>query len=261
MRPFAFPVPTVNMFALWNQTNLSRVQQAIAMPTTPFLMPNLAKIDSSGKKLKELADDYPEAVFNTVYAANRFIGFTKAVLDDNTEESHRRMVETAESAYRAAGQPTLVQRMPVKYTARCVGVIADVGVLKIAPDAPPLHVRRVRDTLPALLSQGLTWPKQRNEFVELAIKLIQSQPPPRLKAAWKLDTPAEREAYRLRNRQLFVIARDLLETWADEVSMNPGKDAHPTAAKVNELRQSLHKWAEAERASDAANEQSRMPGK
>jgi len=256
LSPFAFPVPTVNMFVAWNQTNFEVIQQAISMSAR-----NKGNIDEIGKKLTNLAKDYPEATIHTALVANRITGGTIAVMEDNPEESRQRMLETADVAYRAAKQPTLIPRSPAKYKAQFIGAIADIAILKLMPDALPLHIHRVQDGLPILIAEGRkkSLSKQRDAGVEITIRFMFSDPPNRIKAAWKLNTPAGKEAYRLRNRQLFVIGRNLLESWAEEVLMGPEKENKAIQTKIKEMRVGLEKWAKEKGVMDILIEEAPMP--
>ncbi len=244
-RPVAFPVPTVNLFFVWYFELLQEYAETNrALAFDPSLLPAL---DAAGDRLADFVKDYPEALAHTTLAANRFVGATIAVVADKPDDARARFLKTADAAYRAAEQPTLVPKAPIRYGARFVGVCSDIGILKLTPNASPIHVRRVRDQLPQLLAEGRgEWADHRDDCVEMTIRLLTSSLTPKLKADWQADAPAGREAYRARNRQLYVVGRTLIDTWADEVADRTGRAKRRTADKVAELRALLEGWAEAE---------------
>jgi hypothetical protein len=248
IRPGGFFVSNLSMFLIFNQEVTDLMFQGNRPPNLNFA--KIAELDAEGNRLAELTKQYPEALIHCLYATNRFVGAAAAVKADQFEQSERRLLEAATAAYQAAEQPSIAPRTPVRYGARFVGVAADIGLLKMLPDAPAIHLRRVRDNLPILISEGRTWTEQRDDCVQMTIQLITATHSKALLAKWHLDQPDGAKAYRDRNRQLYVLGRSFLDSWADEVSTRSGKTREKTQAKLKELRTALQTWAEAERVTD-----------
>jgi hypothetical protein len=245
-RPLAFPVPTVNLLFVWYLEIFGAFQEAgqVVGKLDPAGLPGL---DATGKRLEALAADYPEAMAHALLATNRFFGGAIALEANNVPDCHARLKDAAARAYLAADQPTLAPRAPVRYSARFVGVLSDVTILKLIPDADPVHLRRVHDHLPRLLADGRgKWSEHLDACVELTIRMVTAPPTPAQQVEWKADAPAGRAAYRDRNRQLYRVSRSLLDAWTDELAARAGGAKKRAEAKAAELRSRLEAWADAE---------------
>ncbi|MBN9117582.1 MAG: serine/threonine protein kinase [Planctomycetes bacterium] len=259
-RPLGLPVPTVNL--LFRQETDAVYKESLRVVENLGDPALREKLDAINKRLAALVADDPEALGHALLAANLFAGGATAMKADNAADCRTWLKAAAEQAHRAASQPTLTPRAPVRYTARFTEVISDVMILKLIPDADPVHSQRVHDYLPRLIADGRgKWSDQLDRCAELTIRVVTDPLSPKLKAEWKTDTPAGRAAYRDRNRQLYRVSRYFLDTWAEEVMARPevkgderrfldlnlaDEAKKSTEAKTAALRSQLEAWAEAE---------------
>lgn len=243
LKPVAFPVPTVNFVPAWTADLIGKF--ATTGRTSASLDPKgLAKLDADARALAAFVADYPEALAHNMLAVNRFVGGSIAIVSDDVAGVRARMTEAAEVAYRAAEQPTLFARAPTRFGSRVVGVIADLTLLKLVPDAPPSHLQRVHDNLPRVFAETRgRWHDHRDQCVFMFVKLAAVESTPGLLAAWRADTPAGRAALWTRTGQLYRAARYLLDRQAEELTADPGPNPARRWAQLAGLRAELDAWA------------------
>lgn len=230
--PAALPVPTGRLLVEWMNDML---------PLAELLGRG---DDATHDRLRELMDGYPDALVRSLAAANRVFAALpvlrrRDVSPDELVRVRGLMAAAAAHAADAADAPHLFARSPQKHTARAFGLIADLCVLRWTPDPDPVHFDRVRRNLHRLVadSRGMGWDDHRDMGIFLIVQVTAVEQTPGLIADWKLDTPAGREAYRRRGRELYAAARSLLDAWAAD---GAAPDRYRMASDL------LENWARAE---------------
>jgi|GEM_PF-5757014 len=246
-KPVALPVPTVNRLLVWNLALFTKFDSlpALGGGLDPKLIP---KLDADGADLAAFVADYPEALAHNLYAVNRFVGGAIAVNSDDVAGVRQRMPVAAEAAYRAADQPTLVERAPARYASLFVGIASDLTLVKLVPDAPPLHLQRLQDSLPRLIADARgQWPDNLDQCAFMFVQLATVVRTPKLLEVWATDTAVGRNLLWTREGQLYRSARYLVERWGEEIAAAPGPRGALRAIQHARARQLLDDWAAKEK--------------
>jgi hypothetical protein len=226
--PLGLPVPAVGMLyqrlldVLAINLELGRLMQFGTVP---------AAVLARGEALCE---DYPEALMLTMVACGRLRLAVDPLNRGDIPVAHRELARSAALASRATQAPCVLPRSPVGYMARGLGVIADVGVLKLVRQPDPIHYRRLRDNLHLLVADGAAWPKLRRPLLAMLIQLTAAPLTADQFKDWQIDTAEGKAACRVRVRELAQQARMLLDDWAID---------EPGTAEIPRLRAQLEKWA------------------
>ena len=96
---------------------------------------------------------------------------------------------------------------------------------------------RLWDNLRRLITEGHRRQRDREQGLELLLKMIVAPPTREQAVNWKRDASEGSRAYRLRCRQLYSFSRTLVENWLDD---------EPVNAKARQWLDELRAWAERE---------------
>jgi tetratricopeptide (TPR) repeat protein len=223
VKPLAFAVPSVNLLFRW-QGELFETSRSLGKSD-----------DATYHKLVALGAGNPEALIHGMIATNRLMAANRELSANHPAEARRGLAEAADLAYRACEAPTLLVRSPTRYQMRAIGMVADVGVLKLTPDDEGERIRRLRANLHRLVVDGRAWPETRRQFIGAFINMAMSPLTPPLEAEWKLDSPAGAEGYRQRKVWLEHVSRNVLDDWRDD---------DPADQAVSRLQAELDKGSE-----------------
>ncbi|MFI5453929.1 MAG: protein kinase [Isosphaerales bacterium] len=205
IQPFAFPVPTVGLMF-----------QSVEALLDAYLMTGTTGHEASFRKLLALSEDYPEAMVLAMAAGNRLILVQGMINRAELAPARALLTEIARLSERAAETPTLVPRSPIRYQSRILCAIADVTLLKITPDPGRAPMARLWDNLRRLIVDGRQRERDRQQGLDMLLKMIVVPPTREQAADWRRDTPDGALAYRLRCRQLYSFGRALVENWLDD---------------------------------------------
>lgn len=226
IQPFAFPVPTVGLMF-----------QSIEAILDAYLMTGTTGHEASFRKLLAMSEDYPEAMVLAMAAANRLIVVQGLIDRAELVRARTLLTEIAGLSGRAADAPTLVPRSPIRYQARILCAIADITLLKITPEPGRAPMARLWDNLRRMIVDGRRRERDRQQGLDLLLKMILAPPTREQAVDWKRDTPDGALAYRLRCRQLYSFGRALVENWLED---------EPGNAAAKKWLEDLRAWAERE---------------
>jgi hypothetical protein len=172
-------------------------------------------------RLQALIDDYPNAELLALSAVSH-VWMAIGPLDRGELATARRhFAEGADLAARAVRTAGLLPHSNVPYLARTTAVAADVAILRLTPRPDPDHLRRVREFLHPVVSEGAKWKNLRQETIPLIVRLTAVPLTAAQSADWNLADPAGRAAYDRRRRDLAALARALLDDWSIDEPNNP----------------------------------------
>jgi hypothetical protein len=97
------------------------------------------------------------------------------------------------------------------YQIRISGAMADVSLLKLAPETAPLD--RFRDNLRTLAVAGRTWREFREVGLGLYVTMLTVDLTPTQRSLWRLDSLEGGRRYRERMRMLADLSRSVLQDW------------------------------------------------
>ncbi len=223
-KPLAFAVPTVGLAFAWFNKLLAAFKH------------DAGKGDNATFELfMGMSQDSPEAFILALAAANRLVAACALVNANQLAEYRAALAQLSDLAYRAADSPTMLVRSPIRYQTRLIGMIADLGLLKLDPEPKKseVRIRRVRDNLHRMVADGRRWPVARRECMTLFTMMLTSSLTPELAADWKLDRPEGVAAFQKRNRDLTRLGRTLLEDWVDD---------EPKSRAARKLLTDLNAW-------------------
>jgi serine/threonine protein kinase len=209
LQPIAFPVPTMGV--LFHSLNLLM---------NAYLETGTRSHEAAFQRLLAASADYPEALLLAMAAANRLVPVTGMINRGELQPSRELLIQVGRLSERAANAPTLIPRSPIRYQSRILCGIADVALLKIARDPSEAHLERLWGNLRRLVAEGRRWKNDRQEGLDLLLKMLICPLTKEQTTDWQPETPTGAEAFRRRNRHLYVFGRSLVENWLDDEPEN-----------------------------------------
>lgn len=189
--------------------------------------------DGAFAKLEQKCRESGEAIYRAAAFYNRLTAFAFKHQKGTFTAGRPVLAQAAEYAHAAADADTIMPRSPLRYVMRSSGLMADVLILRFTPDPDPVHFRRLREHIHELVAKGDAWPDAREYAVfQVVGSVFDDGAPAEFVADWKLDTAEGRRAYWERNRELYHLARTVLDAWAVT-------DDH----KVERRKSNLAKWS------------------
>jgi hypothetical protein len=246
--PLGLPVPAISLafrrlleiFAAYADMG----QQVMKGPATPAQ--RLLDIISLGmrkpaqdmptllRRLEAFNDDYPDAAM-LLMTAILHLRMSVDPVNRGDVAAAREQFEAAAKLCALAGKaPNIVPRSPINFLANGLGVLADLGVLKLVRQPEGVHLQRMREGLFVLVSQGGKWQKHRQALIEFCVQLTTAPLTREQCSDWNLSDPAGQAAFDKRKQDLAALVRALLDNWSIDEADNPA---------IPRLREALAKWA------------------
>jgi Protein kinase domain len=172
-------------------------------------------------RLEALNEDYPDAGLLLLTAAVRLRLAVVPVNRGDLPNARKEIEIAAELSARAVQAPRLLPHSSVPYMARGLGAVADVSILKLVRRPDPVHLRRFRESLHLLVSEGHDWEKLRQRLIGLVIQMLTAPLTRQQCIDWGMDTPAGGKAFADRRRNLVALGGALLDDWALDEPNNP----------------------------------------
>src|SRR5262249_24600305 len=123
------------------------------------------------RRLKALNDDYPDAAV-LLMAAIVHLRMSVDPVNRGDVAAAREQFEAAAKLCALAGRaPDSIPRSPINFLANGLGVLADLGVLKLVRRPEGVHLQRMREGLFVLVSEGGKWKKHRQALIEFYVQL------------------------------------------------------------------------------------------
>jgi hypothetical protein len=225
--PLALPVPAVSLM-FRRYLELFSAYQAAALAQKGGAVP-----DGLLGRLEALNADAPDAFALLLTATVRLHRALGPVNQGDADKARAELGAAAELCAQATRAPCILPRSAIPYMARAMGMVADVGVLKLIRDPDGAHLRRLREGLHLLVAEGAKWKGQRLVFISGYVAMTTAPLVPAQCRDWKLEQPAGKEAFAKRKQALATLAQSLLDDWAIDEPKNPS---------IPRLREAVRAW-------------------
>ena len=239
--PLGLPVPIVPLLS----RRVVRVLSAY-LEVGPLIYVGLP-VPAARARLEAINSDWPDAGTLLLLGIVRLRMAVVPLNRGEVGEALEHVRAAAELSSRAIQAPSMLpQPSTIPYLARGLAAVADLAVLKMARQPDPIHLRRLRASLPRMVSQGQTWPDLRQPLLALLVQIATTPLTPQQVVDWKLQDAAGRAAFRERMRTVATLSRALLDDWAIDAPDNP---------VIPRLHQDLIRWT----ATTGIDDGKRMP--
>jgi serine/threonine protein kinase len=172
-------------------------------------------------RIQALNEDAPDATLLVLAGVVHMQLAVEPVNRGDIPATRKHLEACAELSARAVSAPCLLPRTTIPYLGRCLGILADVSLLKLVRDSERVSLRRVRDNLHPLVAEAEKWPKLREQFIGLYVKMTTTPLTAAQCADWHRDAAEGQKAFAQRRALLASLARSLLDDWALDEPKNP----------------------------------------
>ncbi len=215
LEPLLLPVPSVGLY----YARLLEIVMAYVEIGIPLR--NGVATEAMFRSLQALNDDHPDEAIMLMMALVR-LRLTVDPINRGELTTVRASLRSVSDLCAASVQaPSLVRRSPLPYLARGLGMIADLTQFKLDRHPDPIHLQRLRATLPALVSEGARWPKLRQVLIQFGVMTTVAPLTSAQAADWKLDTTEGQVQFRRRRHDIAGLCRYLVNDWAIDEPQQP----------------------------------------